>query len=79
MLPRELWIEILKIKWYRARKNRLEKILKFPVKIFSDEEDSTEFMFTSSNHEWFFYGERSWYSGYYHWLGNEIDDYTYKY
>lgn len=30
MLPRELWIYILKIKWWNARIERLEKILKFP-------------------------------------------------
>ena len=29
-LPRELWIIILEIKWWTARKERLEKVLKFP-------------------------------------------------
>lgn len=31
-LPRELWIYILEIKWWTARKNRLVKILRFPRK-----------------------------------------------
>jgi hypothetical protein len=30
MLPRELWIIILEIKWWTARKNRLVEILRFP-------------------------------------------------
>jgi len=29
-LPRELWMMILKIKWWNARKERILKILKFP-------------------------------------------------
>jgi hypothetical protein len=31
MLPRELWIIILKIKWWTARKNRLISVLEFPT------------------------------------------------
>lgn len=46
-LPRELWVIILKIKWWKARVNRLEKILKFPKLIILNEKS---FIFDSGPH-----------------------------
>jgi hypothetical protein len=54
MLPRELWVEILKIKWWNARVRRLEKILKYPKRIEyypfpvydSEEEEEESLLYT---------------------------------
>jgi hypothetical protein len=69
MLPREIWIIILKIKWWTARVDRLEKILKFPKRI--SPRDSNWFTFVLGDMVWNysnFYG----YNQYEHWYGRDV-------
>jgi len=49
-LPRELWEEILKIKTWRAKRKRLEDILKFPKAVYEDEVST--FYLRTHYHDW---------------------------